>query len=329
MNNRLTGLKIVLTVFILAAVAGAASGACNADKPNMLNSAIEKQATGSSSEKDVGNSCSPEDIISCKYYNENEFRASVEKADAPDSVTMDDTSGASKGNITAGIVPHHLLACDMIAKFFKTVSASAPETVVILAPNHQRTGRTAVSTGFWNWQTAFGEVSADSTLVRYLIDNANAGTNINLLEEDHSVSALIPYIRYYMPKAKVVPVLLYGNYGQNNSTELGKGLAARLEGKKSLVLASVDFSHYLTPEKAAAMDKITLEAIKAMDFNALSVMGNDNLDSPAAIMTFLSYIKNSGAQAPELLGHDNSSTIAGKWSSSTTSYFTMVYRNKN
>lgn len=314
--------KIIVLIMILAAAAGISAGVHEAAGK------VSGNASGNTSGQATANlpinadNAAAGDIISCKYYNEKDFRASAEKADAQFSVQ---TNQNISGSIIGGIVPHHLLACDMIAEFFKKVSEAKPDTVVILAPNHNRSGGSAVSTGLWSWQTAFGKVDADTSFANYLVKNMGAGTNIDLLEEDHSVSALIPYIRYYMPDAKVVPVLLYGNYGMDKSMRLGKNICEQLNGKKSLVLASVDFSHYLPPEKAEAMDNITFEAIKKMDFDSISLMGNDNLDSPPALMTFLACMKNSGAKAPELVSHGNSSKISGKWSSSTTSYFTIVY----
>jgi AmmeMemoRadiSam system protein B len=327
-NNGLTFKKVIVLILVLAAAAGIS--ACirsNAGEPSTHETAAISETT---------DNYTAEKIISCKYFNEKNFRASVEKAGAPASSQSPqnipengvNSSSPAKGSVIGGIVPHHLLAGDMIAGFFKKVSASQPDTIVILAPNHNRSGGSVVGTGLWSWQTAFGEVKADTDLASYLVRNLGAGTNFDLLEEDHSVSALIPYIRYYMPEAKVVPVLLYGNYGMDNSIKLGKSLSEQIKGKNSLVLASVDFSHYLTPEKADVMDDTTLEAIKGMDLNSISTMGNDNLDSPPALMSLLTCMKNSGAGAPELISHSNSSKITEKWSSSATSYFTIIYHNK-
>ena len=329
MRYGLTVKKIITLIMILVAAAGI-SAIVHKAAGEASNNALSPETANAEANAD---NTAVRDVISCKYYNEKDFRASAEKADARFSIQTDKdiseagsaSSVSANDRIIGGIVPHHLLASDMIAEFFKKLSESKPDTVVILAPNHNRSGGSAVSTGLWSWQTAFGKIAADTDLANYLVKNIGAGTNIDLLEEDHSVSALIPYIKYYMPDTKVVPVLLYGNYGMDKSIKLGRCLYEQLNGKKSLVLASVDFSHYLPPEEAESMDNITYEAIKKMDFDSISLMGNDNLDSPPALITFLSCMKNSGAKTPELVNHSNSSKISGKWSSSTTSYFTIIY----
>jgi hypothetical protein len=55
-------------------------------------------------------------------------------------------------------------------------------------------------------------------------------------------------------------------------------------------------------------------------------MGNDNLDSPPAIIALISAMTELEASAPEVAGHGNSSDITGSGADYTTSYLTMLYR---
>ncbi|HEY9059493.1 MAG TPA: AmmeMemoRadiSam system protein B [Pseudobacteroides sp.] len=259
------------------------------------------------------------DLIRCRYYNEVEFMQSIRVANKVE---------AYDGDIAGGIVPHHLLACDLIASFFKKVSKESYECVVVIAPNHKREGAKPVNTAMENWSTPFGILECDYEMTKSLTDLKLADNKPRLLEEEHSISSIVPYIKYYLPDVKIVPILLHGNYGLKNSIELGRNLNSVISQKKTLVIASVDFSHYLTPQKADLMDEITLKAIKGWDIEAISKMTNDNMDSPPSIMTFLTIMKGIGTSELVLLGHDNSARIAKTYSDSTTSYFTAVYQRK-
>ena len=256
------------------------------------------------------------ETIKCNYYNENDFRISVSQADE---------AVPPSGVIKSGIVPHHLLAGRMIAGFFKVLAADPPKLVVVLAPNHKRSGMTDLHTSALNWETPFGVLEADSSAAVSLAKTLKAAESRSIMEEEYSISGLVPYIKHYLPEAKILPVLLHGGYGKENSERLGSFLAENLKGKKAVILASVDFSHYLPVDRADRMDEVTLQALENMDAEKISHMGNDNLDSPPSIIALLTAMESMQAKDFKLLGHNNSSRITGSGADYTTSYFTAVF----
>lgn len=255
------------------------------------------------------------EMIKCNFYNEKDFLVSVSQADK---------SALSDGAIKGAIVPHHLLAGRMIAGLFKVLASEQPELIVVIGPNHKRTGMTDIHTSGLNWETPFGMLEADSSAAATLVKGLKAAESSSIIEEEYSVSGLVPYVRRFLPKAKILPILLHGSYGREKSERLGSYLAEILKDKKAIILASVDFSHYLPVSSADQMDEITLKALSNMDTEKISNMGNDNLDSPPSIIALLSAMKAMDAKNFKLLGHNNSSRITGSGSDYTTSYFTGV-----
>jgi len=259
--------------------------------------------------------------LKCINYIEKDFISSVNAA------TEKQVEQIGDGAIKGGIIPHHLLAGRIIASFFKTVASINPdaELVVVVAPNHKRFGNAKIHTGSWDWETPFGILNADDEVVSHLENECGAGTDFKLLEEEHSISSLVPYIKYFLPESKIVPVLLHGDLGLENSKPLGEKIESIVEGKNYLIVASVDFSHYLPVEKADKMDEITIEAIKNRDLTAISHMGNDNLDSPPSIITLLEAMNRAGADSMTVLDHSNSARITGTGAGNTTSYFSIMF----
>ncbi|NLD46262.1 MAG: AmmeMemoRadiSam system protein B [Clostridiaceae bacterium] len=253
--------------------------------------------------------------IKCLYFYQDEFMTSVNNAK--------EVSGV-KGLIAGGVVPHHLLARNMIADFFAALSERKPETIIILAPNHKRIGEKKVITSLQDWETYFGILETNGELAGKLIKSGTAASKSTVLEEDHSISSLIPYIKYYMPDSKVVPLLLHGNLGLPDSVKLGNYIGTIAKDNNCVVIASVDFSHYLSVEKADIMDSITLDAIKRRDIRAISKMTNDNLDSPPSIISLLTAMDTMGAGDMLLIENNNSAKISGQSPDYTTSYFTML-----
>jgi AmmeMemoRadiSam system protein B len=261
------------------------------------------------------------DMLKCNYYSEKDFRLSINQADR----TGADATLTAKGAIRGGIVPHHLLAGRMIADFFNVLAADRPELVVVLAPNHKRVGMTGLHTSSLDWETPFGILEADGSAAALLQEKLKAADSRPIMEAEYSISGLVPYIKHYLPEARILPVLLHGDYGMENSEKLGRLLAESLRDKKAVVVASVDFSHYLPVGKADRMDEITLQALKSMDAERISRMSNDNLDSPPSVIALLAAMKAMGAKDFNLLGHNNSSRITGSGADYTTSYFTAAF----
>ena len=257
--------------------------------------------------------------LTCNYYVDKDFKRSLKAAvpDVSDSMVL-----------MGGIVPHHLLADSLISSFFASMSTAEPELVFILGPNHKRVGNKKISTGHWDWQTPYGLLESDDAAVESLVEGSQAGEDFDLLEVEHSISSLVPYVKYYMPEARLVPLVLHGNLGIEGSKELALKIREAAGSRKWIVIGSIDFSHYLPPDAANKMDKVTLEAIKAGDLKAISRMDNDNLDSPPSLMTVLEIMRNEGEHEMKLTGHSNSAEVAGIYSESTTSYFTMMFYEK-
>lgn len=298
---------------------------------------VEQQPAGVSASPAAVNNASPTAgrsalLLRCVHYSGKDFWNSVTAAANKETALSDNSGKAAEtagpdAAIAGGILPHHLLAGNMIAEFFETLSENPPETLVVIGPNHKRTGIGGLHTSTLDWGTSFGVVETDQDLTQRLVTEYNALQNDSLMENEHSVSSLVPYVSYYLPGTKLAPILLHGNYPAEDSLKLGSFLAQTVKSDPGIaVIASIDFSHYLDTDSAGKMDEITLEAIRSRDLNSISRMGNDNLDSPASLITFLGAMDQIGAAGPEVTAHDNSYGITGGGADYTTSYFTMFFR---
>lgn len=256
--------------------------------------------------------------LSCRYYDRRDFMASVSSVSKEQEEAAFDSIG--------GIVPHHLLAGNMISDFFYQLSLSSPDTLIVLAPNHRKLGTSGVHTSKLSWGTEFGMLDANSDIVDDLIKFFKASQNSTIMEEEHSISSLVPYIKYYMPNVKIVPILLHGNNTKQESLALGEKLAEYASDNSGVsIIASVDFSHYLDAKTAKKMDIVTLEAIEAYDIDSVYAMDNDNLDSPPSVIALLSAMEGLNSSDLVVLDHGNSSDITGGGADYTTSYYTILF----
>jgi AmmeMemoRadiSam system protein B len=220
--------------------------------------------------------------------------------------------------VLGGIIPHHLLAADIIAEFFSNLSSKKYDTIVLLSPNHFQQGKNKIITSNLNWQTPYGAITVDQDLVKkLLVANQLVGVEEDVFAREHGVKAEVAFIKKTWPQAKIIPLVLASNLKADEAENLARAVSAASNNKNVLVLASVDFSHYKTNEVAQEHDQQSISALESMDFNNVYKL---DIDSPPSIYTLMKYaeFKNSSFK---ILRNSNSALLSGKLDlKSTTSY---------
>jgi len=226
--------------------------------------------------------------------------------------------------ILGAVVPHHLLAYKLIDAVFNKIALDKPETIILIGPNHYNRGAKILTTS-WGWQTPFGIVESDRAIIDSLIASQMVKVNEEVFKSEHSIGNLMSFVKFYLPETRVVPIILHHDVTRKEAGELGKYLAEIVEDKNYLVMASVDFSHYLTREEAERKDRETKEALKNKNIGKLFSMGNDYLDSPASIGVLFSAMEELGEKDFRILDNTNSGVILNNDLIETTSYFTIIF----
>ncbi|MEW6662399.1 MAG: AmmeMemoRadiSam system protein B [Bacillota bacterium] len=227
------------------------------------------------------------------------------------------------GKVVGGVVPHHLLAGDMIGSLFSLLVEEPPATVAVVGPNHFAAGG-RILTGRYGWETPSGVVQPDLTAIQYLLDSGLVALDDQVLSGEHSIGAVVPFLKHYLPEARVIPLILQADVTLAEVSRLAQ-LLLSIPGGPPLIVASVDFSHYLTRPEADRKDRETLAALRAFDLPRLFTMGNDHLDSPPAIGLLFQAMAEKGIKTFDVLAHNNSGVILGNDLIETTSYFTLAF----
>lgn len=267
-----------------------------------------------------GENVSRERLLECRYYDEIQM-AKFDEISAPYEVS---------GELTAGVVTHHLLAGRMIASFFKTAAQrEGIETVVIIAPMHYpKEAHGDIITTMKGWQTPYGEAECDREISALFKERLGAQENDEMLQYDHSASVLLPFISRYLPGVKVSCLLISGMADRRVPEETAQLLYEISGEKECLFIFSADFAHYMTPEETLQRDSETLEAIMSGDTAAIELMGDEHTDTPRCICTFIRLMELTGGSIAEI-DHSESSGEAGlpfdrgNFPEGVTSYFIL------
>lgn len=250
----------------------------------------------------------------CLFYNERTFYETIHKETIP---SFSDVKGI--------ICTHHLLASGMMHKLFESIEGNSYENIVIIGPDHNSKNGMDIFISKNDWLTPFGILEINEQYNSMLLSKPHVKANDTIMQNEHSSSALIPFIKYYFPNAKVNTIAIPATLNKKESIYIGNYLHEILDSSKTLLIASIDFSHYLNAAQASANDKITLDSITKMDLAKISRFNNDNLDSPQTLIAFLTYISKSDSKQLNLLENKNSYDILPINYDYTTSYFTIIY----
>jgi len=230
-----------------------------------------------------------EPLNQCAFFDEALFAANTRAAKVyPERKTL-----------YAATVPHYAPALYLAASVLKTAAESGPfDTVIVMGPDHEGKGN-GVTVSDQGWSTHLGVLPCDPGIVESLKiqPDINAKVDNVLMRTDHAVSVLTPYVKYYFPDCAMVSILINKDTSPTRLNALARTVCEASKEKKILVLASIDFSHYQTPEVAAECDMATMRAVDRDDRAALLSMNGKNLDSPECLAVILELGALNGSAA--------------------------------
>lgn len=225
---------------------------------------------------------------------------------------------AQKKDVLAGIIPHHLVAADKIAAFFEGLRGKKFDTVVLVSPNHHNFFSKELVISGANWNTPYGLALGDKKSAVILSEFENAEyTEDRLLEREHEISFVLPFVKDVFPDAKMIYVLARQKTDRQVLDDFLEKMETVLDGRSMLFLVSADFSHDAPATEADRRDKISNAIIQNWQTDEYEKI---YVDSPEAVYMGMKYAWRNGATEAELLWNTNSGRIIGKPEEPTVSH---------
>lgn len=219
-------------------------------------------------------------------------------------------------HIYAALVPHHLLAGNLISEIFSKLQSQDIKTVILIGPNHYEVGNENLQTNNTNWNTPFGKVDGINLLPSLSKAKSEHMTN------EHSIAGLIPYVAHYLPKAKVFSIIIKHGTTDKELEKLNNQIN-NIWNDQTVLIASVDFSHYLPPEVADQKDNYTKPILLELNQQRVYNLSNDYMDSPTSLALLFKICRSHEVKNFSLINHANSAQLlSNPYLTSTTSYFT-------
>lgn len=228
--------------------------------------------------------------------------------------------------VMGGIIPHHLLVSPLIAAFFEELPKQKIKTVILIGPNHYNLDDPHITVSRGVWKTVYGDLNPNNELINKLEENKVVVVNEKTFGTEHSIYGITTFIKRSLPNVTIVPIIFKSYTSKEECNKLAEIINQNIDDE-TIVVASVDFSHYLSSTQADVYDQQSLEAIQSFNIDKVFSFNNTkNFDSPPSLYTLLKVMQFRNSTTPVVLQHTNSAKYTnGPGLKQTTSYFTMYF----
>jgi AmmeMemoRadiSam system protein B len=85
---------------------------------------------------------------------------------------------------------------------------------------------------------------------------------------EHSLEMQLPFLKRVLPDVEIVPLVM-GHQRRETAYALGDAIAAAAKGRKAVLVASTDLSHYQPAAAAARLDRKVIDQVERFDPDGL------------------------------------------------------------
>ena len=215
------------------------------------------------------------------------------------------------GRIVGIQAPHagHRYSGAVAGYAFKAVQGLQVDVVALVGPSHYPYRAPVVTTGHAAYETPLGHVPVAQELLTEL------GRAVPMMtvrqDPEHSLEIELPFLQRTLGTFQLLPLALI-DQSLSMAQALGTALAELLRGRRALLVASSDLSHFYPQQIAEQLDRRVLDAIARFDPAAVAaaeVDGHKIACGHGAIASVMIAAKALGADTAQVLHHATSGDV--------------------
>lgn len=233
-------------------------------------------------------------------WNTNEKRADVVEVPAAKQTSLP---------VAVLLTPHHMVAREFMHKVFREVSNKVGRDeihrIILVSPNHFNIGKNWLIGSDRNWQTPLGSLQSDKALAQRL--KGAAFIREDILEREHGVRNIFPFIKEYFPQATVLPLAVRDGSPDESIDDLAQRIH-ELSDAHTLLVISADFSHYLDRNFSRFHDERALDVLRRGDIDRSNSL---DVDCPACVRLALRYATLQDKPSFQFVSRSSSLELSG------------------
>lgn len=221
-----------------------------------------------------------------------------------------------KGAIVGLVSPHagYMYSGLAAAAGYRTLKGSSYDVVFIVGPSHREFFSGAAMYPGDAYRTPLGDVLLNAEARASLLEESK---HLKLSESghraEHSLEVQLPFLQRTLGSFTLVPIVI-GDQTPETCFEVGRALAKVAKGRKALLIASSDLSHFHPYDEAVRLDRQVINSIESFDEEAMmSRIASEHLEACGGgpVVAVMHASKLLGADQAQALFYCNSGDITG------------------
>jgi MEMO1 family protein len=230
------------------------------------------------------------------------------------------TSDSVAGDLVALIAPHAGLKYSgpVAAYAYQLLRGRTFDLAVLVGPSHFVGFEGVAVYRSGAFETPMGLVPVDGEAAGALMRAAPLVREHDAAHaREHSLEMQLPFLRRLAPELPIVPLVM-GFQKDSTARALADGLVAILRGRRALLVASSDLSHYRPANVAARLDGVVLDLVSRFDADGLQAALDANPEHACGggpVVAVMRAARQLGATGAKALHYADSGDVSGDKSS--------------
>jgi len=240
-------------------------------------------------------------------------------ADSVDKYLAEASTPHVPGELVGLIAPHagHAYSGAVAAHAFKAAQGMKVDIVAVISPMHHPYSPPLLTTAHEAYSTPLGDVLVD----RDATNSVQAACDVPITpirrDPEHSLEIELPFLQRVLPDFKLIPIMIR-DQTLEVAQALARALAFALKGRRALLVASSDLSHFYPRPVANKFDAYLLDQVNHFDPEGVLQAEDDGKGfacGKGAIAAVLLAAKSLGATDARVVKHATSGDVTGDYSS--------------
>jgi AmmeMemoRadiSam system protein B len=245
-----------------------------------------------------------------------------------------DLDGADlTGELVALVAPHAglMYSGPVAAHAYRLLRGRAFDVVVLVGPSHFLAFEGVSIYPSGAFETPFGVAAIDAACASAIA----AATPVvhdrpSAHAREHSLEMQLPFLAYLAPGVPIVPLVM-GQQTAATASALGEALGTALRGRRALLVASTDLSHYHDATTAAELDAVVIDNVSRFDPDGLQRALDarpDHACGGGPTVAVMRAAQHAGARDAVVLKYADSGDVNGD-KSAVVGYLAAAFGNFN
>ena len=240
--------------------------------------------------------------------------------------------GASvHGDLVALIAPHAGLKYSgpVAAHAYRLMRDRVFDVAVLVGPSHFAGFDGVALYPSGGFDTPFGVMSIDAECARTIaaaspVVHDHPGVHVR----EHSLEMQLPFLAHLASTVSIVPLLM-GYQTAATAVSLADALAIAVRGRRALLIASTDLSHYHDAKAASALDGVVIDCVARFDSDGLQAAlaaTPEHACGGGPMVAVMRAARAAGARDARILNYADSGDVSGD-KSSVVGYLAAAFGN--